>query len=421
MTDRTKAPKVSHFSDITLQPEELIELDNAVKLHVVRRNDVPMARMQMVWEGGTLDYSNAAATKIMASTLQEATKKTPSEEMADKIDYFGARISGDATMHFVTEDLIVINKRLTEMLPLTAQIASDSLFPENAVASASRRFAVNQAIRLQKVSYCAVSRLRSILQGHGHKASKIELPEDYENVTREKIVETYEKIKKAPLHIFIAGDLDNGIIENLTDLFGALPRAGKSPVNIEPFKPEAPVRETVEMTDTMQSGVAMGFPTIDRTNPDYIALRLAVMGLGGYFGSRLMSNIREEKGLTYGINASLNGYREGAYMEINAQCDRRYVDQVIEETLKEIGNLAENPPRGEELNRLRLHAWSELAVSADSIFGTLEHYITHLRVGTPDDYFRRQLEEISELTAERISEVAKKYLNPEKISIVVAE
>jgi predicted Zn-dependent peptidase len=144
------------------------------------------------------------------------------------------------------------------------------------------------------------------------------------------------------------------------------------------------------------------------------------MALGGYFGSRLMSNIREEKGLTYGISASLCGNYEGAYVEIDAQCDASFVEQVVEESRKEIASLWENPPRDEELHRIKLRVWSSLASIADTPFATSDYYITRRIVGTTDSYFQDQMEALKNLTSHRIAEIAKKHLNPDALTVAIA-
>ena len=94
------------------------------------------------------------------------------------------------------------------------------------------------------------------------------------------------------------------------------------------------------------------------------------------------------------------------------------MDQLIEESVKEIRKLVTEPPTGDELYRLRQYAWSQLAASADSSFGVLDHYITKLRVATPDNYFTSQLSVLDKLSSSMISEMAEKYLNPDALRVV---
>ena len=420
MPDRTVAPPVAHFSDIVLQPRKTFTLPNGIDINLVNHGSLPLSRMALVWDGGLLDYPSKATNMVLATTIQEATRKMSGAEVADMIDFCGARVSGGISNHHTSLEMVAINSSFKRLLPLLADFSREASFPENAVEASKMRIAANRRIQFERVSYIASVQLHALLQGATHPASNVALPEDIESVNRRMVTDRYDDLRRSRLHIFVGGMLSDELIENVAATFSELPESDISPVKIIPFNAEPPQRTDIDRPESVQSAVAMGFPAVDRSHPDYIALRLAVMALGGYFGSRLMTNIREEKGLTYGINAATLGTHEGAFIEISAQCDRRYVEQVIDETVKEIENLGVNPPCGDELNRLRRHAWSQLATAADSAFGTLEHYMTELRVGTSPTYFREQLDTIASLTPEKIAEMARLYLRPERMSVVTA-
>lgn len=374
-----------------------------------------------MWEGGAYDYPSKAVAAVMASTIQEATESMDVSEVADFIDFCGARINGAVSPHHVSLDLIAINSRLSELLPLMADMARNAAFPDYAVEAAAKRHAANRALQLERVSFLAESAFQALMQGKNHPASKFATPLEFNAVDSSTVKLLYDIARQSKLHVFAGGMISDEIANDLIAVFGQLPSPAVSPMQIIPFTPEEAQTITIKKKDTVQAAVAMGMPAIGRDHPDYIKLRLTVMALGGYFGSRLMANIREEKGLTYGINSALIGSQEGAYVEIQAQCDARYVEQVVDETRREIANLAANPPKSDELNRLRLHAWSALASAADSAFGTLDHYITHLKVGTPDGYFKQQLEAIASLTTDDIARMTAMYLDPASLSVVICD
>ena len=142
------------------------------------------------------------------------------------------------------------------------------------------------------------------------------------------------------------------------------------------------------------------------------------MALGGYFGSRLMSNIREDKGLTYHISAVLMGEHNESMALVSALCDKSYTEQVVAEISEELRRLAANPPEGEELSRLKLHAMTDLAEMLDNPANVMSYYITQLLVGTPADYFAAQQQALRALSPEIISDMAARYLTPEKMITV---
>jgi predicted Zn-dependent peptidase len=205
--------------------------------------------------------------------------------------------------------------------------------------------------------------------------------------------------------------------------FGHSLRAQLSdPFNFEIVKmaPEAAQWKRIEVPGTLQNSLSASIPTISRDHADYINLRLTIIALGGYFGSRLMSNIREEKGLTYGISASLLGMREGAHAQINAQYATGNSQRVIDEVRHELQVLATQPMPDDELTRLKRFIMSNLASTLDSPFSIVDYYQNQVLVGTPNDYFDAQFKCINSLSAETIMRMASQYLNPDDMRIVTA-
>jgi len=417
--DRTIPPRVSPFTDIVL-PEETIEiLPNGINFHYVDSGEQPISRLDIYWEGGFLDFGNMAASHILANAIKDQTVSYSSERIADMIDFNGARLASRCADHYTSINLVALNSKLPELLPLLASMATEATFEDKNIGVIARKCSSNQAIKREKVAYRASVEASMLVQGKHHPASYDILPDDFESMSLETLVLLYDKLKQARVHVFLGGALGKGTVSVVRDFISAMPCGSSELIKVQPFCPEplsSPVH--IEVPESQQSAVVMALPTINRSNPDYIDLRLAIMALGGYFGSRLMHNIREEKGLTYGISASLLGSREGAYMNIVAQCDANGVYQLIDESIKEIRALVTNPPCGDELHRLRQYAWSQLAATTDSSFGIVDHYITHLLVNTPDDYFQAQLRAIDNLSPTRIAEVADNYLDAGNLRIV---
>lgn len=419
--DRLTPPPVTSFTEISIPSENKEVLPNGIEFHYVDMGEQPVSRMAMFWEGGLLDTDDKAAMAIMAQTFREQTRTFSDDTIADIIDFNGARIASRAENHLVSLELIALNSKLPDLLPVVRSIITESEFNERNAGAVARKLSAARAVEMGRVSFQAVNEARRLVQGNDHPASSLILPDQFEAVTTDRLLRLYDRMKQARLHVFIGGALGKRNVSLIRDFVAGLDCGTERPVTIRPFEPEnIDSRIHIEMPQSKQSAVAMTLPVIGRDNPDYIALRFTIMALGGYFGSRLMHNIREEKGLTYGISASLLGSQEGAYMEVSAQCAEDCVEQLIEESIKEIRNLVAEPPAGDELYRLRQYAWSQLAASADSSFGVLDHYITKLRVATPDNYFTSQLSVLDKLSPSLISEMAEKYLNPDSLRIVTS-
>lgn len=419
--DRTTPPPTHAAGHISLVPQQIEHLENGIDLHIVKAGDQPLSRLSLYRCGGAVELGNPAAVSVAATTMREETAQYNAETLADIVDFNGARLSSRASGHHTGVDLVSLNSRLPYLLPVVGSILTEPSFTEQHTGVVARKASAMCAVQMANVAYRAVTRLRELLMGQGNPSAVQISPADYEAVTAQEARQVFERMRQGKIHAFLGGSMPQSTVDEVRSFLESLPTANQCYLDIVPYTPDTETtRCHIDMPDTVQWAVALGTPTIGREHPDYIALRLAIMALGGYFGSRLMQNIREEKGLTYGINASLMGSPEGAFMEILAQCDGANVDTVIAETRAEIYRLAQCPPEGDELHRLKQHAWSILASSVDSAMGILDHYVTQLVVGTPQGYFESQLQQIETLTPLRIAEVAEKYLNPESLTVVTA-
>lgn len=418
--DRTVAPEAVDCAPVSLTEEIVEHLPNGICFHIVNGGDLQMLRLALFAQGGSVEAPSPAVRNVMMETIYEATADYDADTMADIIDFNGARLGSRTAEHFSGIELMVLNSRLRELMPVLRSIILHGAFDDKTVEINRRKLEAACATRMTKVEMRVSDRMRAHMAGEGHPAARFATPEQYEAVTVADCAADYAILSEGVSHAFLGGSLSPDDISSVREFLLSLP--GKAPENpcLKPFEPLAPGREHIEMPDTRQWAVSMGLPAIPRSHPDYNALRLTVVALGGYFGSRLMKNIREEKGLTYGISASLLGMREGSYVEIAARCDGKYVDRLIEETVKEMKRLAQEPPEGDELRRLRLYVWSQLAGTADSPLSTLEYYISNLMIGAPEGYFDAQLREIAALTSERIAYIARKYLDPDKMTVITA-
>ena len=187
-----------------------------------------------------------------------------------------------------------------------------------------------------------------------------------------------------------------------------------------PFVSIPEKRLFIEREDAMQSAVKLGTTTIMRTHPDYLKLRVLITLFGGYFGSRLMSNIREEKGYTYGISAGIMFYPGSGLLGISTETANEYVESLIQEVYKEIDKLQNDKVTPEELAMVRNYMLGEMCRNYESPFSLADAWMFILTSGLDDDYFARSLQAVKEVTPEEIRELAGRYLCKESLKEVIA-
>lgn len=420
--NRAVAPEVKPFGPLTMPAETVEVLANGLTLHVVEGGDQPVSRLSIAFSGGVSEIGNVPAARLLVSQIVEGTSHRDGAQIADILDFNGARFGAVPHGHNVCADLFFLNDRAEDLMSLWADCIVNPVYPEDrfetARLSALSAFLSSQ----QEVASLASAALGELMYGPGHPLGRPLTEEIFKALDAAPLRDLHRRLMcPARIHAFLSGRKDRRVGEAVRRMLLSIPSLSEGIGRIvQPMRPEEPQTRRITKEGAFQDAIAAGMPGPDRSHSDYIALRLTVMALGGYFGSRLMLNIREEKGLTYGINAALMGTPEGSMLNIAAQCDGRSTDTVINEIGAEMRRMVTDPPAGEELRRLKLHASTDLAEILDTPTSIMGYYANRLYVGTPDDYFERQQKAIETLSPDIISEMAARYLDPSRLTIVTA-
>lgn len=422
MLDRTKAPRISPFGYLTLPEEEVMTLSNGLVLHTLNGGDQEVVRLDLVAEGGPADCINPCIATFAAELLREANASMSSDAIADLIDYNGAWLNSSASGHFTTLQLSSLASKLDNLAPAMIECFTDPQFPLKEFEIIKAKGVARQKMNFSRVSFIANADNRRLMAGPSHPESCVPSIEEIETISRNSLIEFHKNILSASrTHAYLCGRFSSTQRERLCAILETIPASDTpSPVNIVPFSPSAPTTNTIRKPGSLQSAVVMSIPAVPRSHPDYNALRMTVTALGGYFGSRLMMNIREDKGYTYGISASLLGAMEGSYISIAAQCDNRYTDALINEVRKELRRMAEEPLTDEELRKLKFNVASDLASTLDSPMTVMDYYELRRSVGIPEDYFYARQATVDNITKETICDLSRRYLDPDQLRISIA-
>jgi predicted Zn-dependent peptidase len=170
----------------------------------------------------------------------------------------------------------------------------------------------------------------------------------------------------------------------------------------------------------VQSSIRIGHWSIPKTHPDYIPLSVFNTILGGYFGSRLIKNIREDKGHTYGINSSLVEIGDFNYWVISADVQKAHFQECLTEIYKEITDLVENPIGKDEIEVVRNYLIGKMLAGFSSSFDLLDQFKAVHFSGLNFEFFEEKLRFLKRFTAEDIQRIGKTYFaDPPFIEVVV--
>ena len=335
-------PEIKELSNIQIFKPQSTTLDNGIDMKSISIGDQPVSRLDIIFEGGRCDGRNQTVSEMLSAILREGTTSLNAQEIAEALDYHGAWLGCDASSHNATLSLYSLNRNFEKVVPILADIVMNPSFPEQELSNLKSLAANRLRINRQKVAFLAMETFARLHFGEGSNLGKVVSENDIESITTEELSK-FHKQWFAPqnMSVILSGKVEGQMFDVVNNCFGKTPVTGapQQSATDSPsikFKPDTVV---VDKPDALQSAVRMGMPTVLRSDADYIPLRILVTALGGYFGSRLMTNIREDKGYTYGISASLLGYRNNSFISISCQCDTSHTWQVAKEIKTEIEKL----------------------------------------------------------------------------------
>ena len=420
---RKTAPEIKEMTAFAPPPVRRRRLDSGVEMIIYGKCDEPVNYLSYVTPGGECEMPSPAVAALSAIMCREGTESFSGHEINSILDFNGSWLKSNNSSHYHTLSMHSLNSCFGRVLPVFRDMALNPVFPEEALAVRREGLARNIEVSMTDVDFLAVCESDRKSKGADHPGARVDKPDDIRKITSEDLRASFLKARvPGRSTLFLCGDITPEIEDMVAEAFGELPPdSPDGKPNVIPYTPEPPLTERkISVPDALQSAVVMTLPAIDRRHPDYIPLHIAVSALGGYFGSRLMLEIRERLGLTYGISASLLGEADGAFIQIRADTDNNNVDSLIAEVRNQLELMSAQPPSGDELMRLRQTLLSSQLSVLDTPFSMMDYYMAALTSDIPDGYFERKLRAISNLTPQDIAEVSSRYFRPSQLRIAVA-
>ena len=421
--DRTIQPEIQPLKNFHIQTPVRTTLPNGIPLTVINAGEQEVVRMDVLFSGGRWQQSQKLQALFTNRMLREGTKKYTAATIAEKLDYYGSWLELSSSSEYAYITVYSLNKYLAKTLEVVESMIKEPLFPQKELQTILDTNIQQYLVNTSKVDFLAHRSLLKSLYGEQHPCGKIVMEEDYHTITPEVLREFYERYyHSGSCSIFLSGKVTDDIISRVTDIFG-IPFGQyqlQMPKSSFPFAAIPEKRIFTEREDAMQSAVKMGCTTITREHPDYPKLRVLMTLFGGYFGSRLMSNIREDKGYTYGISAGVVFYPDSGLLIVSTETDNEYVEPLIQEVYHEIDRLHLDPVSAEELRIVRNYMLGEMCRSYESPFSLSDAWIFIATSGLKDDYFARSLQAVNEITPAEIQDLAQRYLCKETLKEVIA-
>ncbi len=417
--NRKTSPSIKDAIDykLELKPYEHYTLDNGISVYSINAGAQEVLQVEMVFYAGNFFEQHkgiAAATNFL---LKNGTTTRTAFQINEAFEYYGGYCNRACYNETAVITLHTLTKHLDKLLPVMQDMLVNSIFPEQELDIYLQNSRQRLKVNLQKAEFIAGRLIDSYLFGEKHPYGVYTNLEDLDKLSIEEIKKFYRQYYlNGKAVIFVAGKIPTELPQLLNEYFGKL-AIGK-PDNIIPGIKTMPATEKKYRiqndAEAVQGAIRIASNFPNRHHPDFKKAIILNNVFGGFFGSRLMSNIREEKGYTYGIHSYLQNHTQESAWMISTEAGKDVCEPTIEEVYNEMKRLREEPIGEEELLLVRNFMIGGLLGDLDGPFQIIAKWKNIILNDLDQSYFYDSINEIKTISAAELQEIANKYLLPEK-------
>jgi len=412
--DRSKQPAIKLIGKINLLKPEVKTLDNGVPLYSFNTGTQDIIKIECMFNAGTWYQEKKLVAFSTIKMLTEGTKDHTASELAEFFDSYGAFVETEAEKDYTNISLYCLTKHLQKLLPVFSEMIKGSVFPKHELDVLLANTKQDLLTSMQRVSYIARVKFAEQLFGKQHPYGQTAIVEDYDKVSSNDIIDFHKKFyHPANLRIIAAGRVDDSVLPLINDYLGDKKwKAGKKAImKALPFNSSKEKTIVVAKNGALQSGIRIGKILFTKKDPDYFGVSVLNTLLGGYFGSRLMTNIREDKGYTYGIGSGMVSLKNAGYLFIASEVKAEVRELAVKEIYNELELLKNKPVSKQELDLVKNYMMGSFLRSIDGPFALAERFIGIMDLGFDySEYYNRYIHTVKTISPKQIIDLANKYL-----------
>lgn len=412
-------PPLTIPSAVEIEAAEKRVLPNGMALYTLPANDFEVLRVTFVFRAGPSVQRVPFSASTTANLLAEGTRRFTARELAERLDYYGSWYDVNLDRDYAYISFATLSKFYRETLEAAAEILLHPVFPEEELRTYCAKRKQRLLIDRQKVDVRAREAFARALFGERHPYGISYDGALYDTLTRAD-VETFYRTHYTAENCFVvcSGRITDDERHAVAAIAEQIPHGAKA-------RPEFPAPQTthevkVAHAGGVQSSIRIGRLLFGREHPDFVGMQVVAAALGGYFGSRLMQNLRERHGYTYGVVAAMVNFDRAGYLAIATQVGTEATQAALSEIYAEIERLRTEPMDEEELTLVKNIMAGEMMRILDGPFGIADVTTENLLCGFDNAQTGRSLERIRRTTPDELLALAQKYLRAEDMVTVVA-
>lgn len=408
--------------EYSLPPIHESRLDNGLPVYWLASGVQEVVQVDWVFPAGLWQEPRQSVAHATAAMLKGGTSRHSSAAINEALEYYGAQLKTSAANDFATVTLYTLTRHLPALLPMVLEVISESVFPEDELEIYKKNAIQRLLVNLRQCDFVANQKIDAALFGENHPYGRFTRQENLESLKREDLVRYFEtNYILGDAKIFMAGKVTENEVSLLNQVFGKVELSGRA--NQQEEFETIPVTERTQhfLNDPngVQGALRIGRLFPGRRHPDYAPMVVLNTVIGGYFGSRLMSNIREDKGYTYGIYSALTPELHGGSLVIQSETGRDVVEKAVEEVYREMDLLVADLISDEELLLVKNYLLGNLLSDFESPFSLLHRWKNLVLNGLDEKYFNKNVLIYKEIGPAELNALARKYYIKDQFSEIV--
>lgn len=422
MLDRSIAPVFRQVGALHL-PKNIEQrvLSCGVPLVEVNLGTQEVVRVEVVFSIGRAHEIKKLAARTCLSMMREGTPSRSSAEIAETLDFYGATLGTSFNLDHSSFVLYSLTKHFDKVLPILADILTHPVFPAKELNTLIKRSKKRLKIDLSKNDVVAYRSITELIFGAQHPYGYNSFPENYDALSREDLMEHYERLFHAGnCRVFLGGKITDDLFKLVDDHLSQALRPGfKAELPLIVQTEEAPGKRKIKLEDKSQTAIRIGRRLFNRHHADYLNMNVLNTLFGGYFGSRLMSNIREKKGYTYNISSTLDPMQLDGCWYIGTEVGNEFVNDTLKQIYHEMNIIREELVNAEELEMVKNYMIGGYLTMLDGAFNVSDVVKVQVLENLPMTYFEEMVEHTRNITPEELRTLAQKYFLEEEMWEVV--
>ena len=414
-------PELQDFGSYPFQKPKKETLNNGLDIFLIEGGNTDVCKIEIVFSNTNPTKFNHVVRDYCIKLMQDGTIHNSSKQIAEILDFYGAYIQNESGYDSSKIVLYSASKFTPYLLPTFVEILTEAVYISTELEIAKSKEKQNFQIKMEQVSTLARRQfMQNLFHGSEHYGNPIEL-EEHDAITSKQLRECSEYLlKEGNPFIIISGKGLNEVFAELDIRFSDLP------INKKAKQKEADLGTPnyglfcIDKPNSVQSAIRIGCIAPKRGDRDYFGMKILTTLFGGYFGSRLMTNIREEKGFTYGIGAGIMNIGTTAFLSIGTEVGVENTAETISEIKKEMNLLKVELVSEQELQTVKSYLKGAYLGGFDGPFSQADRWADLHQEGFDESYFVNYLKALNDITPIQIQELANKYFNTEKLVISVA-